>query len=114
MDGILILNTTAVSDSASWVLLVGLMLGLIVVITFYFMVVSLYEKTSACCAVISVVSFILAIGLAILSKDHWRVNERNQYECVIDNNVSIVEVYNNYNVIERRGDIWILEDKANE
>jgi len=47
-------------------------------------------------------------------KDHWRENERNQYECVIDNDVSIVEVYKNYNVIERRGDIWILEDKVNE
>lgn len=114
MDGVLILNTTAVSDSASWVCPVGLVLGIIAIIAFYFMITTMNEKASACCAIISVVSLILAIGLAILSKDHWRENERNQYECVIDNDVSIVEVYKNYNVIERRGDIWILEDKVNE
>lgn len=114
MDGVLILNTTAVSDSASWVLPVGLLLGIIAVITFYFMLTSINEKASLTCAIISVVSLILALGLAFMSKTHWRTNERNQYECVIDNDVSIVEVYKDYNVVERRGDIWILEDKTNE
>lgn len=114
MDGVLILNTTVVSDCASWVLIVGLALGMIAIMAFYFMVTLINEKTGICCAVISIVSIILAIGIAILSKDHWRENERNQYECAIDNDVSIVEVYETYNVIERRGDIWVLEDKVNE
>lgn len=112
MDGILILNTTTVSDSASWVTPVGLLCGVIAIIAFYFMSTLMNDKASLTCVIISVCSFIVAIGIALLSKSHWRVNEREQYECVIDNDVSIVEVYKNYNVIERRGDIWILEEKT--
>ena len=52
--------------------------------------------------------------IVITSKSHWRTNERNQYECIIDDSVSINEVYEKYNVIERRGKIWILEDKIDE
>lgn len=36
-----------------------------------------------------------------------------QYECTIDSNVSFVELYEKYDVIEQRGDIWVLEEKAN-
>lgn len=114
MDGVLILNTTTVSDSASWVLIIGPLFGIIAVVAFYFMVVSMNEKVSAVCGITAVITLIIALGIAIFSKTCWRTNERNQYECVIDNDVSIVEVYKNYNVIERRGDIWILEDKVNE
>lgn len=35
-----------------------------------------------------------------------------QYECTIDSNVSFVELYEKYDVIEQRGDIWVLEEKA--
>lgn len=36
---------------------------------------------------------------------------RNRYECLIDDTVSFVEVAENYDVVSRRGDLWILEDK---
>lgn len=36
---------------------------------------------------------------------------RNRYECLIDDTVSFVEVTENYDVVSRRGDLWILEDK---
>lgn len=36
-----------------------------------------------------------------------------RYECIIDSNVSFVELYEKYNVIEQRGDIWVLEEKTN-
>lgn len=112
MDGVLILNTTAVSDSAGWVLPTGLALGIIGLITFFIMIDAVNETIGRIFASICVISILCALGLGILSKDHWRVNERNQYECVIDNDVSIVEIYKNYNVIEQRGNIWILEDKT--
>lgn len=31
--------------------------------------------------------------------------------CKIDKSVSMEDVYEKYTVIERRGDIWVLEDK---
>lgn len=60
---------------------------------------------------ISLLAMIAIPIIVITSNSHWRTNERNQYECIIDDSVSINEVYENYNVIERRGDIWVLEDK---
>ena len=37
-----------------------------------------------------------------------------RYECIIDDQTSIKEVYDKYNVIERRGEIWVLEEKEIE
>lgn len=34
-----------------------------------------------------------------------------RYECAIDDTASFIEIMENYDVIDRRGDIWILEDK---
>ena len=39
---------------------------------------------------------------------------RNEYEATIDETVPIVEVYEKYEVVERRGDIWVLQDKEIE
>ena len=64
--------------------------------------------------IISLLAMIAMPIIVITSKSHWRTNERNQYECIIDDSVSINEVYEKYNVIERRGKIWILEDKIDE
>lgn len=37
-----------------------------------------------------------------------------QYEVLIDESVNFQEVYDKYEVIERRGDIWVLQDKEGE
>lgn len=37
-----------------------------------------------------------------------------QYEVLIDESVNFQEVYDKYEVIERRGDIWVLQDKESE
>ena len=38
--------------------------------------------------------------------------DRFRYECTIDESVSMTEVYERYEIIEQRGDIWVLEDKT--
>lgn len=40
-----------------------------------------------------------------------RPSDHNTYKCIFDEDVSIQEVYDNYNVVGRDGEIWILEDK---
>lgn len=113
MDGITILNTTIVDDYAQWVLPTVLALGLICIVALVLMLNS--NDTGAAVIIFGIISLLAMIAMPIIigtSKSHWRTNERNQYECIIDDSVSINEVYENYNVIERRGDIWVLEDKA--
>jgi hypothetical protein len=39
---------------------------------------------------------------------------RNRYEYLIDDTVPFAEVAENYDVVGRRGDLWILEDKVDE
>lgn len=111
MEGITILNTIIVDDYAQWVLPTALALGMVCICTFLLMLKTSGGTDMICVGIISLVTL---IGVAIIvnaSKSHWRTNERNQYECIINNSVSINELYENYNVIERRGDIWVLEDK---
>ena len=38
---------------------------------------------------------------------------QNTSSALSNDSVSITEVYDHYNVVEQRGDIWILEDKEN-
>ena len=37
--------------------------------------------------------------------------DRYRYECSIDESVSMTDVCERYEIIEQRGDIWVLEDK---
>lgn len=114
MDGITILNTIIVDDCADWVSFIALALGVICITALILMLTSNDETGVIIFGIISLVAMIATPIIIIASKTHWRTNERNQYECIIDDSVSINEVYENYNVIERRGKIWILEDKIDE
>lgn len=38
-------------------------------------------------------------------------SDRNVYKCYFEKDISIQEVYDNYKVVGRDGDIWILKDK---
>ena len=114
MNGITILNTIIVNDCADWVSFIALALGVICITALILMLTSNDETGVIIFGIISLVAMIATPIIIIASKTHWRTNERNQYECIIDDSVSINEVYENYNVIERRGKIWILEDKIDE
>lgn len=113
MDGITILNTIIVNDRADWVSFTVLALGVICIVAFILTLTS-NDNRVIIFGIISLLAIIATPIIIIASKTHWRTNERNQYECIIDDSVSINEVYEKYNVIERRGKIWILEDKIDE
>lgn len=113
MDGITILNTIIVDDYARWVLPTVLALGFICIVSLVLMI----NSNDSGVIIFGTISLLAMIAMPIIigtSKSHWRTNQRNQYECIIDDSVSINEVYENYNVIERRGEIWVLEDKIDE
>ena len=113
MDGITILNTIIVNDCADWVSFTVLALVIICIASLVLMLTS-NDNRVIIFGIISLIAIIATPIIIIASKTHWRTNERNQYECIIDDSVSINEVYEKYNVIERRGKIWILEDKIDE
>ena len=62
-------------------------------------------------AILVVLGIVLIFfGLALYPTK--RVETR--YECAIDDTTSFIEIMENYDVVGRRGDLWILEDKADE
>lgn len=58
--------------------------------------------------------FVILFFSLIIVGNGKRESGRNCYECLIDNTTSFVEVAENYDIVGRRGDLWILEDKADE
>ena len=58
-----------------------------------------------------VLGFIISLILCIAYKKVEIPSDKYQYEAIIDNDVSINEVYKHYNVIDQKGKKWILEDK---
>lgn len=40
--------------------------------------------------------------------------EETRYECAIDDTMSFNEVMEDYEVVEQRGDIWVLREKVEE
>lgn len=54
---------------------------------------------------------LLTIFICVLDDVYKVPTGRYRYECTIDSKTSISEIYENYKIIEQRGDLWILEDK---
>lgn len=42
---------------------------------------------------------------------HDKETDKTRYECLIDDTTPFIEVVEDYEIVGRRGDLWILEDK---
>ena len=59
--------------------------------------------------IVAVVSFVILLFIGAFCDT--QPTGRFKYECIIDQSVPLNDVYERYEVTERRGDIWVLEDK---
>ena len=111
MDGITILNVTEVSENSTLLLvaLIFLMIGAIV--NTVNLLLSTDTKQCVLYGIFTVTLLALSIVVGVTMDKYRKANAHTQYECLIDKSVSIEDVYEKYTVIERRGDIWVLEDK---
>lgn len=111
MDGITILNVTKVSENSTLLLvaLIFLMIGAIV--NTVNLLLSTNPKQCVLYGILTLALLAFSIVVVFAMDKDRKANEHNQYECLIDKSVSMEDVYEKYTVIERRGDIWVLEDK---
>ena len=114
MDGITILNTieTTIYPDYYYVIIalcvIGIVAGLIMA------GVSLGDLFNAKSLIAGIAIIVISFVIASLSYrwvTHNDVYTIRRYECTIDDLSSFIYIHNNYNVIEQRGGIWILEDK---
>ena len=112
MKGIEILNKTPVLVQPDW-WIGGLILSIaffiaFMVLTFIFIEAE-YDGLVAIFSILSCITFIsifVCCDIEVKSTDG-----RYRYEAIIDENVSLQDIYARYNVIEQDGKKWILEDK---
>lgn len=57
--------------------------------------------------------WLFGIALILLVAD-IRYSKVDAIQCTIDDNVSIHEVYDKYDVIDKQGEIWTLREKTDE
>ena len=107
VEGITILNKTAVTGLPTWALVLAFVIFFIGAIVFAASVI--LDGPVWVTASSLMIGLIVMIAYGIFNCTVKTGEYR--YECIIDDSVSYNEVVENYKIIEQRGDIWILEDK---
>lgn len=104
-----IVNQYPVMESAAqiWVI------AILTVFTGIFLVITMIALSDKFWKVAIVVgTFLLLFGISLGFALTTKVESgRNRYECLIDDTTPFVEVVENYDIVGRRGDLWILEDR---
>ena len=103
IEGITILNQTEIMAIPKEAFLIAAF-----ICVFLGIAVALATKIPSMFFGIGIITFF--ISLPILSCFEEPTG-RYKYECTIDKSVSMTEVHEKYEVVEQRGDIWVLRDK---
>lgn len=110
MDGVTVLNVIEKTRLPDWAI-IGVVLCLFAMVVFFvgFSSGKTIKRIDICgaglCCTLFLAFIFFLVGLCTS-------NTIPRYECTIDSNVSFVELYEKYNVVEQRGDIWVLEEKV--
>lgn len=107
IEGITVLNEIAVTGVPSWMMISAIIICMIGIIVFAIAIIAEWPTWKAIIPIIIVLLIWFICGIFNIT---FKTGEY-QYECIIDDSVSYNEVIENYNIVEQRGDIWVLEDK---
>ena len=106
IDGITVLDNVTVSNfnSVPWlVVFVGLLIAFIVIYIKFDKFDNMENAIGLFCMICTLL-LILFVSDILFSK-------ADAIQCTIEDNVSINEVYDNYDVIDKQGEIWTLREK---
>jgi hypothetical protein len=107
IEGITVLNQTEITDMPFLVFVIGLIM---IFVSLTVTIIGIHVENGIYVVIGSIaitVSMIIPINIQ-------QPTGRYKYECIIDESVDFVNIYEKYKVIEQRGDIWVLEDKESE
>ena len=108
MTGVDILNQTMIMEVPNWYVL---LLFMLFAAGFILITVSLCFDKLICffSAIICLISVFVLLAI-----DYEEPNGRYRYEVTITEEASMIGIHERYDVIEKRGQIWVLEDKKVE
>lgn len=106
IDGITVLNNVIISDfnPVPWLIV------LIFLLLVAFIIVYIFDELDRRNGII-VWFGMFALALILLIAD-IRLSRTDAIQCTIEDNVSINKVYDNYDVIDKQGEIWTLREKT--
>ena len=112
LEGITVLNQTEITiltDMTAWIV-IGIAIVIFVV---YFGIGRICYMEAKYIPLAIIISFGVGMLLFTWLKPYIidTNSNRYRYECLIDESVSMTEVHERYEIVEQRGDIWVLEDR---
>lgn len=111
MEGVTILNRIDILEPPTW--FVWAIISLVIVLGISFAVgLSKPDEWYSVLAGIMAILCVLGIFILIIISDELQEpTGRYKYEVIIDDTVSVTELYEKYEVVDQRGEIWVLKDK---
>lgn len=107
-EGIHILNKTAVTELAGWAAWI-LCSGFVVLLICF--IIAVTAKKVAVTATAGITCIVVGVVCMVLTCIQPEVEAgRYRYEVIMDESVTFSDIYDNYEVIEQRGEIWVLEE----
>ena len=113
MKGIEILTKEPIlelSKTLSIIYIILFAIFIISLISAFIFIVKGYRKHIIIFTIISLVF----LSSTVIIQSYTKPTGRYKYKVTIDKSVSMIEVYEKYNVIEQDGKIWTIEDKKNK
>lgn len=110
MDGITILNQVEIMETPVWVCVVVLLSIILIAVTFLTTLITQNKVVGAVSAIILLLSLVSLVLFGFIL-DHEEPTGRYRYEILIEDEGVFKDIYETYDIIEQRGDIWVLEDK---
>ena len=113
LEGIDILSKTMIKDTPNWASLMAVLSfgGLIV---FIGLVITVIEDGYLPLFYIFIILILINGGLLWFSIDHFDSIDtgRYRYEVVVNDDVSLTDFYEKYDVVDQEGKIWTIEEKG--
>lgn len=115
MKGVEILNKVAITEMPVWVeksLTFGIVTILVTIIGMLIIsyMTEWYIGDNICMiGVICLLAF--TVGIVVVGDRNQVQTGKYRYEVILSEDVSITDIYEKYEVVEQRGEIWVLEDK---
>lgn len=113
MEGVTILNTIPVTGLPIWLIIVCI-IACVAFVVFDAMIITdvvIFKRKTR--KVLITIFTILAVTAPTLFGYFNNIYEtgHHYYECVIEDTASFNEIMNTYEIVDQRGDIWVLKDK---
>lgn len=105
-----ILNKTEIMNPPE----IWFMFVIIVILSFLLMLITSAFDLEGVSLAIACIFLIGLFGFIITSFFEGTSTGRYKYEVILDKSYSATELYENYDVIEQRGQIWVIKDKELE